>query len=374
MFSSQKHIGITLLVSGFIVLAGGAIVWQYWPGDKSSQNPPRSQPSDSNESSSDTQSAPNDSSENTFPNSPSSMDSELQDRQQPTPTSSESEQKHSIPLEESKDGGPGKDGIPSIDNPKFTSTAEADQFLGDDAEGLGISLNGQTRFYPYTILVRHEIVNDTFQGTPLAVTYCPLCKTGIVFERTLDGQPVEFGVSGKLYKTNLLMYNRGPSEEESYWSQVKGEAVVGPRTGEALEIVNSTPVKYGRWKSQHPDTQVLSRDTGFEFSYGASPYGNYDETERIPFGTEVNDDRLSVKQLTYGIKVDGQAKAYPADVIGPDESLTDTVSGVQIRLEKDESGSLTVTRTDTGKKVNFITGFWFSWVSVNPATEVYQGN
>jgi len=288
-------------------------------------------------------------------------------------TAEQQGQKSSIPLDEIKDGGPGKDGIPSIDNPKFISTSNADEFLDSESEGLGISIDGKQRFYPYQILVFHEIVNDTFQNTPIAVTYCPLCKTGIVFERTLDGQPIEFGVSGKLYQSNLLMYNRGPDgEKESYWSQVKGEAVVGPRTGEALEIVSSTPVKYGDWKQQHPKTEVLSRDTGHRRSYGRNPYEGYFNSEQVRFGADFDDNRLGPKVLTYGITIAGQAKAYPADSISSGETLTDTVNGVSVKLQKDSAGSLTVIRQDTGEQVDFVTGFWFSWLSVNPKSEVYQ--
>ena len=116
--------------------------------------------------------------------------------------------KHSIPLHEILSGGPAKDGIPSIDNPKFIDVIEANSYVANDSVGLGITINGESRFYPYNILVWHEIVNDTIAGEPVLVTYCPLCATGIVFERKVNGKVQEFGVSGRLWQSNLLMYNR----------------------------------------------------------------------------------------------------------------------------------------------------------------------
>lgn len=184
--------------------------------------------------------------------------------------------KHSIPLDEILSGGPSKDGIPSIDNPKFISTKDADKQLEDDSPGLGVVVGDTARFYPYRILVWHEIVNDTIEGKPVLVTYCPLCVTGIVFGREFNGEAVEFGVSGRLWKSNLLMYDRTSNvKDESLWSQVLGEAVLGIRTGEKLEIVPSDTVMYSVWKKSHKNTEVLSRDTGAARSYGSDPYGNY---------------------------------------------------------------------------------------------------
>jgi hypothetical protein len=153
--------------------------------------------------------------------------------------------KHSISLDEILSGGPGKDGIPAINDPKFISVNEA-TFLNDSDPGLGLNVNEESRFYPYRILVWHEIVNDTIAGEPVLVTYCPLCATGIVFERRVNGEIQEFGVSGRLWQSNLLMYNRAGSEEnESLWSQVLGEAVLGVNTGEKLAIVRSDVVRFG---------------------------------------------------------------------------------------------------------------------------------
>ena len=130
-------------------------------------------------------------------------------------------------------GGPGKDGIPSIDSPTFTNIANADSTITDETLGLYVKAGGVEKFYPYNVLVWHEIVNDVVGGTPLVVTFCPLCGSAIVFDATYDGEAHDFGVSGKLYDSNLLMYDR---DTESLWSQIIGEAVVGDETGKKLTI------------------------------------------------------------------------------------------------------------------------------------------
>ncbi|MEX0690078.1 MAG: DUF3179 domain-containing protein, partial [Candidatus Paceibacterota bacterium] len=209
--------------------------------------------------------------------------------------------KHSIPLDEILSGGPGKDGIPSIDNPKFIPISEAD-FLESSDPGLGLTVNGESRFYPYKILVWHEIVNDSIAGEPVLVTYCPLCATGIVFDRRIDGEVQEFGVSGRLWQSNLLMYNRAKNEdEESLWSQVLGEAVLGTHTSKKLSIVRSDIVRFGDWKKAHPNTLVLSKDTGAFRNYGGDPYGDYYTSESVSFGATFNDTRLHPKALVHGI-------------------------------------------------------------------------
>ena len=137
--------------------------------------------------------------------------------------------KHIVPLDQIVSGGPPPDGIPSIDNPKFVSVADATKFLQDSDLVLGVSLNGETRAYPLLILVWHEIVNDKVGGIPMTVTYCPLCFTAQVFNRTIDRKAVEFGTSGKLYNNNLVMYDRLSG---SLWSQALGEGIVGTHAGE----------------------------------------------------------------------------------------------------------------------------------------------
>ena len=275
--------------------------------------------------------------------------------------------KHSIPLKEILDGGPGKDGIPSIDDPKFIDTASANKFLNDDEIGIGISIKGESRFYPNQIMVWHEIANDTMQGKPILVTYCPLCATGIVFEREIDGEAVEFGVSGKLWQSNLLMYNR--SSKESLWSQVLGEAVLGDYTGQRLAIVPSDVVKYGEWKKAHPDTTVLSRETGSLRNYGLDPYGDYYTNTDVSFGAEFTDNRLHPKDFVLGVEYEGQFKAYLERAI-PVGETKDQFAGKEVTINKTENREVNI--EINGEPLPFISGFWFSWVAVHQGTEIYK--
>ncbi len=279
--------------------------------------------------------------------------------------------KHSIPLDEILSGGPGKDGIPSIDNPKFTSIKEA-SFLEDIDPGIGLTVGGESRFYPYRILVWHEIVNDTIADQPVLVTYCPLCATGIVFDRRVDGVEQEFGVSGMLWQSNLLMYNRASSEDnESLWSQVLGEAVLGVNTGERLPIIRSNIIRFGQWKESHPDTKVLSLDTGTSRDYSRDPYGNYYTSDSVSFGASFSDERLHPKALVHGVEINGQFKAYHDDAVKLNTGvINDTFAGQEITITVQETGEISFEAD--GDPLASIPGFWFSWVAVHPDTELFQ--
>lgn len=276
--------------------------------------------------------------------------------------------KHSIPLNEILSGGPPKDGIPSIDNPKFIKVKDA-AFLNDSDPGLGLTVGDESRFYPYRILVWHEIVNDMIAGQPVLVTYCPLCATGIVFDRSIDGAIQEFGVSGRLWQSNLLMYNRAGSEtDESLWSQVLGEAVLGVHTGKKLSIVRSDVVQWGDWKKAHTDTEILSQDTGAVRNYGRDPYGDYYTSESVSFGATFNDTRLHPKALVHGVEINGQYKAYHSGALNG--TVTDTFAGKDIVIVKTDVGQITFSAD--GKSLSSIPGFWFSWLAVHPETELFK--
>lgn len=280
---------------------------------------------------------------------------------------------HSIPLDEILSGGPPKDGIPSIDDPKFVLAGQADVWLSDDDIGLGIAIDGVSRFYPYDILVWHEIVNDVVNGRPLAVTYCPLCRTGVVYDRRVSGETLAFGVSGMLWQSNLLMYDRQTSESnESLWSQVLGEAVLGPRTGTKLAIIRSDTVRYGDWKKSNPNTEVLSRDTGVIRTYGVDPYGDYYTNENVSFGATFTDDRLHPKEFVLGVEVDGMFKAYPLESL-PVGTTADVVEGKTVAIEKTEAHQVEMFIGTDREPLPYIGGFWFSWIAVHPETELWDG-
>jgi hypothetical protein len=313
--------------------------------------------------------------------------------------------KHLIPLEKIKGGGPPKDGIPSIDHPVFTDV-ENSQFMSDSDTVIGLEINGESKAYPIFILVWHEIVNDRIGGIPVSVTYCPLCYTNQVFERMIDGQEVEFGTSGKLYNSNLLMYDR---YTESYWSQALGMAVKGELSGYQLDLVPFDVITWGDWKRLHPDTLILTTDTGHIRSYATDPYGNYYTEPRIMFPVEHSDDRLFPKEIIIGFNEDGIYKAYKQNDIESNVVINDSIGGTHVMLvslfSENSRAFLRVVDDielefvfDNGKIIDMQTksewnynglsisgelegiqlkrmpiepGFWFEWVAFHPETLVY---
>lgn len=186
--------------------------------------------------------------------------------------------KSSVPFDEMISGGPPRDGIPSIDDPKFASAAEVAD-IADREPVIQFGLDGDTRAYPLRVLMWHEIANDIVGGTPVAVTYCPLCNAAIVFDRRINGRVLEFGTTGKLRNSDLVMYDR---QTESWWQQFTGEAIVGDLTGERLKLLPSRIVSFGAFRTAHPQGQILvPNDPGFR-DYGRNPYASYD-TASVPF-------------------------------------------------------------------------------------------
>ena len=265
-------------------------------------------------------------------------------------------------------GGPPKDGIPSIDNPKFVSVEEADKWIEDNELALAIIYKDVKRVYPLQILVWHEIVNDVIAGDPILITYCPLCGSGIAFERTLNGEEVEFGTSGKLYNSNLVMYDR---KTDTYWTQIDGKAILGELTGMVLKDINIDTVVWRDWKKAHPDSEVLSQDTGYFRSYGRDPYGNYYENSFLIFPVENEDNRIHAKTPVWGIEINGEFKAYiEADVREGD--IEDTVGGVSITISMDEAGIGKIVNVDTGEEIIKERDFWFAWYAFHPETGLYE--
>ncbi len=266
-------------------------------------------------------------------------------------------------------GGPPRDGIPSIDNPKFVTLVEADQWIEDNELVLGITYKGVKRVYPLQIMVWHEIVNETIAGDSLLITYCPLCGSGIAFERVINGEAVEFGTSGKLYNSNLVMYDR---KTETYWSQIDGRAIFGELTGMKLKMVRIDTVTWKEWKTAHPDSEVLSQDTGFSRQYGRDPYGGYYEDDFILFPVENEDDRIHPKTVVFGVEIDGAFTAYKEDDLKEFKVIDDTVGGVKIRIEREDAGTIMVTNLDTGAEIIAERRFWFAWYAFHPETGLYS--
>lgn len=279
--------------------------------------------------------------------------------------------KYIVDPDKIRSGGPPMDGIPSIDNPIFVTLEEADKWIQDNELVLALIHNNTKRVYPLQIMVWHEIVNDKIKGEPILITYCPLCGSGIAYERTLDGEEVEFGTSGKLYNSNLVMYDR---KTNSYWTQIDGLAIVGELTTTRLKPITIDTVVWRDWKKVHPDSEVLSQQTGFTRPYGRDPYGNYYENSFVLFPVENEDDRIHPKTVVFGIEVDGAFKAYQEDDLKEQGTIEDVVNGVNIKVERDEAGIVKITNLDTGEEIIKERDFWFAWYAFHPETGLYMNS
>jgi hypothetical protein len=230
-----------------------------------------------------------------------------------------------IDLEHLVSGGPPPDGIPPIDEPNFQPAREVDWLEGREPL-LSLTVGGETRGYPLQVMTWHEIVNDTVGGVPVAVTYCPLCNSGVAFEREAGERLLDFGTSGMLYADNLVMYDR---QTESLWPQLTGQASVGVLTGTQLEAIPMGVVGWDQFRTAHPDALVLTRDTGHDRPYGRNPYAGYDNPNggllvEPPGG---RDPRLPVKARVVGIHLRGDAVAIVRDLVAQDGVLPVTVGG-----------------------------------------------
>lgn len=210
-----------------------------------------------------------------------------------------------------RDGGPGKDGIPSVDFPEFSRVEDID-FMSDDDYVIGVKVGTEVRAYPHPVLDWHEIVNDEFTGqadckTYLSINYCPLTGTGMAWNREIDGKVTTFGVSGLLYNTNLIPYDRA---SDSNWSQMRLDCVEGDLQGQRAETYPLLETSWKTWKELYPDSKVLNAETGFNRSYGRYPYGDYKTSDNLVFPVNVTDNRLPRKERVLGVIVDGEAKVY----------------------------------------------------------------
>lgn len=266
-------------------------------------------------------------------------------------------------------GGPPKDGIPSIDNPKYVTMKEANEWIEDNELVLAIEYKGVKRVYPLQIMVWHEIVNDEIAGDPILITYCPLCGSGIAYERTIDGEEVEFGTSGKLYNSNLVMYDR---ETNTYWTQIDGLAIVGELTGTKLNPISIDTVVWRDWKRLHSSAEVLSQQTGYTRPYGVDPYGSYYEDSFLFSPVEARDDRVHPKTVIFGIEVNGVYKAYIETDLKELKTIEDTVGGALIKVERDDAGIVKITNLETGEEIVKERDFWFAWYAFHPDTELYS--
>jgi Protein of unknown function (DUF3179) len=290
--------------------------------------------------------------------------------------------KRSVPLAEIQPGGPPKDGIPAIDDPHFTPPKAVD-WLEDREPVILVEVGGETRGYPLQILIWHEIVNDEVAGVPVAVTFCPLCNTAIVFDRRVRGDALTFGTTGRLRDSDLVMYDR---ETESWWQQFCGEAIVGELTGAELEQLPARIVSWKELRNEHPDALVLDRDTGFERDYGRNPYAGYDSVDSPPIFATRNedDDRLPPKERVVYVEAGDDALAVPYSSLARERLIrAETSRGeLAVRWRSDVASPLDEASVAAGRVVGaasvlvdgqpvpFSEPFWFAVAAFRPDVEI----
>lgn len=334
--------------------------------------------------------------------------------------------KHSVPYDEILSGGPPKDGIPALDDPQFITVEEANEWLESQEPIILVKIGDDAQAYPLQILMWHEIANATVGDVPVTVTFCPLCNTGISFERTFDGQVLDFGTTGRLRNSNLIMYDR---QTETWWQQATGEAMAGEYTGRRLTPVPSFMISWEDFKTAYPDGKVLSKETGYNRSYGRNPYGGYDNINSSPFffSGELPEGDLPPMARVLTVEIDDEAVGYPYQVLEEVHVVNDTVGGTDLVViwdagtasaldagsvagGRDVGAAVTFSREVDGQTLTFtfdgenildeqtesvwnvlgqavsgplagsqltpitsINHFWFSWAAFRPETRIYEG-
>lgn len=269
-------------------------------------------------------------------------------------------------------GGPGRDGIPSIDAPRF-QTAEEASWLRDGDRVIGVAYRNVIKAYPIRILNWHEIANDEFNGWRVLVTYCPLCYTGMVFDVHHQEVDFTFGVSGLLYNSDVLLYDR---QTESLWSQIKGEAVAGPLKGTKLTLLPTRHTTWKEWREEYPETLVLSRDTGHRRNYSVSPYLQYERTQRLMFDVEHESGDYREKDLVLGISIGDQHKAYPFPELEEHgiAQFEDAFAGQTLTVAWSEESNSAHVFDETGHELPSVIAYWFAWYAFHPDTEIFRAS
>lgn len=279
-----------------------------------------------------------------------------------------------IPVRDIESGGPPRDGIPAINAPSFVAAEDA-QFLEPDSRILGVDINGIAKAYPIAILNWHEIVNDRIGTQHIAVTYCPLCGTGMIFASNISGDAaLVFGVSGLLYNSDVLLYDRNT---ESLWSQIMRKAVSGPLINTPLPQIPATHTSWQRWQLQHPNTLVLDTQTGYRRDYRRSPYAGYERSRKLYFDVANKAPKdYHPKAMVMGVEVDGVFKAYPFKELKSfgQPRFNDEINGAQVSIVWDEDSDSAEVFFPDGKKMPSTTGYWFAWYAFYPETIVFRAS
>ncbi len=236
--------------------------------------------------------------------------------------------RHSVPFDEVLSGGVPRDGIPPIDKPKFVTVADADGWLAKQEPVIALEINGDARAYPLQVMIWHELVNDEVGGMPVTVSFCPLCNSVLIFDRKLDGVVYDFGVSGNLRNSDLIMWDR---QTESWWQQLTGNAIIGQLAGKKLRILPSSIIAWSDFKAAHPQGKVLSKKTGYLRRYGDNPYVGYDRADTPPFLFDGKlDDRLQPKERVLAVTIGEVSAAFPFGVLRSERVVSYTLNGQEM--------------------------------------------
>lgn len=275
-----------------------------------------------------------------------------------------------VPAEHIHWGGVRRDGIPSINQPKFVAADDAG-FLSRRARVLGVYRNGVAKAYPTQILDRHEVVNDQFGDETVVVTYCPLCFSGMAFSIPDGSAASTFGVSGLLYNSDVLLYDH---QTESLWSQLRSQSISGPQKGTEIAAVATAHTTWREWRRRYPDSQVLSTDTGYRMSYRESPYKEYEKSGQLMFPVLHRNREYMNKERVLGIRMNGEQKAYPFKELKKhgEDSFSDSLGGETFTIEwlKDEKYARAVNAD--GEEIPTVIVYWFAWYAFHPGTAIFQ--
>ncbi len=271
-----------------------------------------------------------------------------------------------------RSGGPPRDGIPSLDEPKFVSIVDVD-FLDSDDRVIGVYRNGVAKAYPIRILNWHEVVNDDFAGSATLVTYCPLCGTGMVFDVQNDEIEFTFGVSGLLYNSDVLLYDR---QTGSLWSQIMSQAVTGPMKHTKLDLLPSRHTNWADWRELHPETLVLSTDTGYQRNYSSSPYLSYERSNRLMFDVENRNRAYANKDLVLGLSIGDRHRAYPLEELEKQgaERFNDELAEQQLTVVWSESANSAHVLDQSETEIPTVLAYWFAWYAFHPQTEIFRAD
>lgn len=261
--------------------------------------------------------------------------------------------KKSVGFHELLDGGPGKNGIPALENPKFEPIAESN--INQETLGLYLEIGGEEKFYPYNILVWHEIVNDIVGDSKVAVTFCPLCGSAVVYSREVGNETLTFRVSGLLRESNMVMYD---TKTESFWNQSVGEAIVGSYTGAVLERLPFQLLSLSEVRDKFPSAQIMSTDTGYSRNYDSNPYSGYSDNDSTYFPVKVQDKRFPAKEVFYIVTNDDTSIAIRISTL--DDSSKFSSDKYNLTLLKD-GGEITVEKN--GQPLPGYYEMWFSWAA-----------